>query len=62
MALINFAHKINGINPSYRINLDFQAKKTEVGTQKIDNFPLKIYSIVIVVFRVFDKFDCLQFF
>lgn len=52
MALINLESEISVFNSIYVSKLSFQMQKTDVCTIIIDNFLLKIHSMIIVVFKV----------
>ena len=47
---------------AYIAQLGFKVQKTDVNAQKIDEFLLKIYSIAIVAFQIFDKLGHSYFF
>lgn len=50
MTLIDFKIEINIINLIYTAKLGLYIPKTSLSAFKIDNFSLKIYSIVIIAF------------
>ena len=61
-ALIDFGNEVNVMTLAYVKQLGLQTQKTNVGTQKINGSLLKTYGIVIIAFKVMDKFDNARFF
>lgn len=55
LALLNFNNKINAKNLTYALKLDFVIWKTEVKAQKIDEFTLKIFKIVLASFLPYEE-------
>lgn len=60
--MINSENKVNSKNITYIDTLSFQIEETKIDIQKIDNFSWEIYSMVITILQIFNKFDSLQFF
>lgn len=54
VTLIDFGIEVNTINYIYTTKLDPQVKKTDVATQKIDNFSQETYGIIIFGFQIHD--------
>ena len=50
LALLNFGKKVNRIISPYTAQLSLKVQKTNVSAQKINNFSLEIYKIVIAAF------------
>lgn len=59
MRLIDFRIEVNVINLIYITKLGLKLQKIDISAQKINNSSLETYEIVIIIFQVFDKFDCL---
>ena len=61
-ARIDLGSEVNAIGLAYAKKLGLQVRKTDVGAPKIDGSTLEIYSMVIVGFQVYDKFEKTRFF
>lgn len=55
-------NKINTIHPNFVGKLDLKVQYTNINTQKIDNFKLNIFNIIITSFLVENKNGKFQFF
>ena len=62
LALLNSGSKINAITPAYAAQLGLKMQRTNIGAQKIDEFSLATYGMVITVFQVLNKLGCSRFF
>lgn len=62
MILIYSEMKVNVINFAYAINLGPQIQKINVSAQKINDFFLKIYNMIIVIFQILNRLCCICFF
>ena len=56
-ALINLDNKVNVMILKYTSKLDLKICPTNVKVQKIDNFTLKIFGIVLANFSIKNKLD-----
>ena len=60
--LINLGSKVNTIHPTYTTKLGLHARKIDVGLQKIDEFYLDTFKIMIANRSVKNKLEKIQFF
>lgn len=60
--MLNSESEVNTITPAYTAKLDLQVQKTNVGAQKIVEFSIEIYNMVINAFQVLNKIGRSQFF
>ena len=61
-ALIDSGSEVNAMTPAYAKQLGLQARKTDVGAQKIDGSSLRTFGMVIAGFQVEDKLGRVRFF
>lgn len=54
-ALIDSGNEVNTITPTYALKLGLKIRHTNVRAQKIDNFTLKTFEMVLASFQLEDK-------
>ena len=62
LALLDLESKLNAMIPAYIAQLGLKMRETNVSAQKIDEFSLKTYKIVITTFQVPEKLNYSCFF
>lgn len=60
--MINLGSKINAITPAFASKLDLMIYRTHVGAQKIDNFTLEIFEMILTSFQIEDKLTSGKYF
>lgn len=53
--LLNSENEVNAMSQAFVHQLDLKIRKTNVGTQKIDDITLKTYELVVYIFSMSDK-------
>ena len=61
-ALIDLGSEVNAMTPAYVSRLGLQVHRTNIGAQKIENFNLEIFGMVLASFQVEDKYKRARFF
>lgn len=62
MVLFNSNNKVNSIHPTFAKELDLPIKPIDVRVLKIDSIILDTYEILVAIFLVTDKANCVRFF